>query len=173
MSSGADISLFLSRQSRLSLTQPSPHLYMNGPFHIRGRQIHRNGRPHMTEDGAKIVELGRHRSERVPMPPKDAVRGAVPVVVAFDRRQRAVDRLSRALEAIDAAGADLAAARGALDHQHRRLDDQRGQLARHVERLGGIADDLNRRAARLREIEAETDRAIAMVNEGRWVDPQG
>ena len=47
------------------------------------------------------------------------------------------------------------------------------QLARHVERLGGIADDLNRRAARLREIEAETDRAIAMVNEGRWVDPNG
>ncbi|WP_372001978.1 hypothetical protein P7L68_22890 [Tistrella mobilis] len=127
----------------------------------------------MAEDGAKIVEFGRHRSRRVTAPPRDVAEAKAPVVVAFDRRQRAVDRLSRALAAIDAAGADLAAARGALDHQHRRLDDQRGQLARHVEKLGGIAEDLNRRAARLREIEAETDRAIAMVNEGTWHDPKG
>ena len=62
---------------------------------------------------------------------------------------------------------------GRGSHEHLPQPPRPRVDARHVERLGGIADDLNRRAARLREIEAETDRAIAMVNEGRWVDPQG
>lgn len=132
----------------------------------------------------KIVHLGAHRRQQAlrvlventrkagagmaPAPDRDGdggVRAAATTtggqVVAFDRRSRATERLARAMASINAAGVELAMARGNLADQSRRLDDQRHQLSTHSDRLTGIVDDLNQRAARLRQIEAAAGEVMA------------